>query len=383
MALNPSRSSPPRFRPLFLVALAARAGTVALGALLATTPPHLEPPFDPDVAAVNVRLMNGSARAIEPWYRWDARWIANVAINGYSGATDRGGRLGVAFMPAMPATVALGGALGVNPFWFGLIIGNLAGAVGAAVFARVAARQLNDPAAGWAALALLLSFPTAFFFSAPYNESFGLLFTALALAAWQANRPATAGANALGGSLARMTGPALGVAALLDWLVSRDRSTLWRAIAVALGSFGGLALFWCFLWWTVGDPLAGLKSQAAWGRPELSWKNPFRAVRSIYDPELPHWGEAVLVLGAAVLGVRAWVKRGTFWGVLVLVPVAQMFASGTLLSGHRLILAALPALIELADLLRTNRPRLMSVLVVFAAVQFVLLNRFVHWQFAG
>lgn len=180
-----------------------------------------------------------------------------------------------------------------------------------------------------------------------------------------------------------MTGVALGVAALLDWLLKRERGELWRAVAVAVGSFAGLALFWGFLWWAVGDPFAGLKSQAKWGRSELSWKNPFRAVASIYDPAVPHWGEAVLVVGAAILGVRAWRKRGAFWGVLTLVPVAQMFASGTLLSGHRLILAALPAFIELADLLRGRRTLLLATVLVFGFVQLVLLNRYVHWQFAG
>jgi hypothetical protein len=381
--LSPPPCLGPRFLPLFLVALGARVGTVALGALLATTPPHIEPPFDPDVAAVNARLTGANTRPIEPWYRWDGRWVANVALNGYAGASDRGGKLGVAFMPAVPATLALGDLLGVNPYWFALVVVNVAGAAGAAMFARVAARQLDDAAAGWGALALLLTFPTAFFFSAPYNESFGLLFTALALAAWQTNRPAAAGLSAAGGSLARMTGPALGVAALVDWLGTRDRTKLPRALAVALGSFCGLALFWVYLWCAVGDPFAGLKSQAAWGRPELSWKNPLLALRSVYDPVVTHWGEAVVVFGAAALGVRAWVKNGAFWGVIVLVPVAQMFLSGTFLSAHRVILAALPAFIELADLLRSNRARLYGVAVGFGMVQFVLLNRYVHWQFAG
>jgi hypothetical protein len=378
-----SAATVPRFLPLFFVALGVRVGTVALGSALWTLPPNVIPPDEPSTVEIRERILNGCARVVEPWFRWDAVWMTNVSLHGYAGATDRGGRLGVAFTPAMPATLALGEALGLNMFWFGLVAANLAGAAGAALLAQVAARQLNDPAAGWRTLALLLAFPTAFFYSAPYNESFGLLFTAIALAAWQANRPVLAGLGALGGSLARMTGVALGVAAILDWLVKRERRELWRAVAVASGSFAGLALFWGFLWWAVGDPFAGLKSQVMWGRSALSWKNPFRTVASIYDPALPHWGEAVLVLGAAVLGVRAWWKRGTFWGVLTLVPVAQMFASGTLLSGHRLILAALPAFLELADLLRNRRALFFATLLGFAFAQFLLLNRYVHWMFAG
>jgi hypothetical protein len=380
----PSPALPtPAFLPLLLVALAARVATVALGVWLASRPPEVIPPDDPAVVEVRERILNGRAQPVEPWYRWDAIWFVNVATQGYAGASDRGGHLGPAFMPAMPATLALGEALGVNPFWFGLLVVNVLGAAGAALLARVAARQLNDPAAGWRTLALVLAFPTAFFCSAPYGEAFGLFFTALALSAWQTHRPAVAGLGAFGGSLARLTGVALGIAAVADWLVRRDRRELRRAVAVAIGSFAGVVVFWGFLWWAVGDPLAGLKTHTVWGRAGLSWKNPVRTLESVYDPTLPHWGEAVLVLGATVLGVRAWQKRGAFWGVVTLVPVAQMFASGTLLSGHRVILAALPAFVELADLLRARRPLFFATLLGFAFAQLLLLNRYVHWQFAG
>jgi hypothetical protein len=382
MTLRPDTPPPPRFLHLLLAALVVRLATVALGVALASRPP--DPYSDPHTPTLfRSELLSSNARIIEPWYRFDAVWLASVARNGYTGARDDTGRHGVAFMPAMPAIFALGDALGLNMFWFGLVVANLAGAVGAALLAQVAARQLSDPAGGWRTLALLMAFPTAFFYSAPYNEPFGLLFTALALAAWQANRPVVAGLGSLGGSFARMTGAALGVAAIFDWLQKRERREAWLAVAVAVGSFAGIALFWGFLWWTVGDPFAGLKSQTAWGRSALSWKNPFRTVASIYDPTLPHWGEAVLVFGAVALGIRAWRKRGTFWGVLTLVPVAMMFASGTLLSGHRLILAALPAFFELADLLRHRRALFFATLLAFGFAQFLLLNRFVHWIFAG
>jgi hypothetical protein len=187
-----------------------------------------------------------------------------------------------------------------------------------------------------------------------------------------------------------MTGVALGVAAALDWLRTRERAGLPRALAVTLGSFAGLALFWGFLWVVVGDPLDGLKKQPLWGRRGLSVWNLFYAIESIYDPELwrpdlaRHFAwEAVAVFGFALLGLRAWWKRGLFWGVVTLVPVGQMLASGTLLSGHRLVLAGLPAFIELADLLRTRKLLFFAVLLSFGLGQFLLLNKYVHWQFAG
>jgi hypothetical protein len=372
----------PRFLPLFAVALALRLMVVLVGIVLAARGP--DPYQDPHTPTrFRDQIVATSARPIEPWYRYDAVWFANVALNGYAGAEDRGYHLGPAFMPAMPATMAAANALGLNPFWAGLIAANLAAAAGVAVLARVAARLTGDRAVGLRAFVLIQAFPTAFFFSAPYNEAFGLLFTALALWAWLEHKPARAALFAALGSLARMTGVAVGAAALAGWICDdRSRAGLRRALVVAAGSFGGLAIFLAYLYWAIGDPLAALKTHAAWGRHGLALGNAWLAIQSIYDPELSHWGEAFLALAFTVLGIRAWIRRGAFWGVLTLVPVAQMMLSGTFLSGHRVVLACLPGFIELADLLK-NRLCFRVVVVGFAVAQFILVNRYVHWLFAG
>ncbi len=372
----------PRFWPLFLVALGVRVAVVVLGILLALTPPHISPP-DPAPIHFRDEILAGSAWAIEPWYRWDAVWYANVAENGYAKAADKGGRLGPAFLPAMPLCMALASTLGINPYWAGLLIANLAAAAGTAIFARVTVRLTSDRTTGLRAFVLLMAFPTSFFFSAPYNEAFGLLFTALALSAWFQLRPTRAGLFATLGSLARLTGVALGAAALGGWLCDdRTRTGFKRAAILAFGSFVGVLLFWAYLGWTVGDPFAGLKTHEVWGRKKLSLWNPWLSIQSIYDPQVPYWGEAFAAFGFTFLGIRAWIKRGAFWGILTLVPIGQMMMSGTFLSGHRIVLAALPGFIELADLLR-NRLVFRMVVVGFAYIQFELLNRYVHWISAG
>lgn len=373
----------PRFWPLFAVALGVRVVVVVLGIFLASRPPFIRPSDDPTPMHFRDEILAGSARVIEPWYRWDAVWYANVAENGYVNAADKGGHLGAAFLPAMPLCMALAGALGFNPYWAGLLLANLAAAAGTAIFARVTAQLTSDRETGLRASVLLMAFPASFFFSAPYSEAFGLLFTALALAAWLQQRSIQAGLYAALGSLARLTGVALGVAALGGWLCEdRTRTGFKRAAILAFGSFLGLFLFLAYLGWTVDDPLAGIKTHKVWGRKEFSLSNPWLSIQSIYDPQVPHWGEAFAAFSFAILGIRAWVKRGAFWGILTLVPIAQMMMSGTFLSGHRVVLAALPGFIELADLLR-NRLLFRIVVVIFACIQFVLLNRYVHWIFAG
>jgi hypothetical protein len=378
-----------RFWPIFLIALAIRIVIVLIGAVLGSTPPDIRPKDDPGSQELRERIDAGSARVIEPWYRWDAGWYINIATNGYSKAGNNQGKLGPAFLPALPFCFAAAEFLGFNPYWAGLLIVNLAASAGSAVFARVAIRLTGDINLGIRAFVLLLMFPSSFFFSAPYNEAFGLLFTALALSAWLQERPVRAGFYAALGSLARLTGVALGVASLGAWLMKdRTKNGFKRAAILAFGSFFGLVLFWGYLGVVVGDPLAGIKAHQSWGRKELSIWNPWLSIQSLFDPEMPRrgeaivWGEVIAALAFAILGIRAWIKRGAFWGILTLVPTCQMMMSGTFLSGDRLVLAALPGFIEMADLLR-QRLAFRAVVVFFALTQFVLLNRYVHWIFAG
>ena len=80
--------------------------------------------------------------------------------------------------------------------------------------------------------------------------------------------------------------------------------------------------------------------------------------------------------------MRAWVKRCAFWGLVTLLPIAQMAATGTFLSGHRVLLACLPGHRVLADLLK-NRLAYMIAIALSVVVQLFLLNNYIHWGFAG
>jgi hypothetical protein len=378
----PDPDPAPRFWPLFAVALAIRVGVVLLGLLIAAqreSHPSLE-------HIIHQRELIGinSAGLAEPWYRGDAIWLVYVAKFGYANATGPDGQHGAAFLPAMPALFAVAAFLGLNYFWIGLIAVNLASAIGTTVFTRLAARLTSDRATAWRAFALLNAFPSAFFLSAPYQEAFGLMFTALALSAWYSRRAALASVSSCVGCLARMTGAVIGVAALGAWLFDgpRRRAQLLRALAVAAGCAIGVGLGLALMWWTLGDPLAGIKAHEAWGRRSASFWNFGLAIRSIVDPAAPRRLEGGLAILFVFLGIRAWIKRGAFWGLVTLLPIAQMAATGTFLSGHRVLLACLPGFIELADLLK-NRLAYWIALALGIVVQLFLLNNYIHWGFAG
>jgi hypothetical protein len=181
-----------------------------------------------------------------------------------------------------------------------------------------------------------------------------------------------------------MTGAVVGMAALGAWLFDgpRTRRGFLRALAVAFGCAVGVAAGFAVMWWTLGDPLAAIKSHEGWGRRSASIGNFVHAIRSIYDPVAPRRLEGGLAILFVFLGIRAWVKRGTFWGLVVLLPIAQMAATGTFLSGHRLLLASVPAFIELADVLK-NRLVYWVTVTLSAVVQFMLIHSYIHWGFAG
>lgn len=402
---EPLPQPPLRFLPLFAIALGVRLLVVVLGVLMipvqpsqpiwvmgigvAGYPADMRSSSDDDgPKQLRERIEATSAGVIEPWYRWDATWFAYIAQDGY--AKNRRGAQAAAFPPAMPAALASADAIGLNPFWAGLLIANLAGAAGAALLAQFAMLITCDRAVAIRTFALLLAFPSAFFFSAPYHESFGLLFTGLAITAWLDSRPVRCGLFAALGSFARIAGIAVGVAVVMHWLVNdRTRRRFWPALIVAVGSIAGVVAYWGYVGWVFGSPFSGLSAHGNWGRRDFSLMNPWYAIESIYDPDLRRPGmassflfEGLCALGFAALGIRAWVRRGVFWGMLTLVPVGMMFMSGTFLSGHRVVLAAAPAFIELADLLR-NRLYFRLTMGLFVLAQLVLMNRYVHWQWAG
>jgi hypothetical protein len=492
----------PTWSWLLIVGLLSRVAVVAWGDWCA----HMGPPrsllrHDQTVAApnlgYNVRHMTAlkaeARRWIQPWYRWDALWYAEVSQAGYNYDPDR--QCSTAFLPLLPLVMAAGATLGLDRYWTGFLATNVAFAAGLACFGRAVLRATGDRATAWRACLLLTAYPFAFFYSAPYQESLGFALTAAALLAWLAQRPLAAAVSLALASLARLTTVAMCLALAAEWVNDRIHRRPARSVAwlVALAGGVGFGLFCSYLGVRFGDPLAHLRAHASWGRQPASIGNvgqtltalvtrasesaPFaaasvailvwtcrrpavaalawlrdwivgqspptrtapgrpdrparrRAGRRALErtsrrlaAEAPPSGEAapeetrgwlgalldvvalacvVAALGIAIpgspmsqifnmtnsvasvfflgLGVHAWWRRGPFWGCLVLVPVLQGMATGSVFSMNRIVLASFPAFLDLAELLR---PRLMFAAWMLASIfaQGVLIDWFVNWRF--
>ena len=213
---------------------------------------------------VETQLLTPLRRPLLPWYRWDANWYAQIAREGYDFSPEH--ESSVAFLPLLPMIMAGSAAIGLDQFWVGWIIPNLAFAVGLVAFGRIAAQLSGDDATAWRACLLLIAFPASFFFAAPYEESLGFALTVWGVWAWM-NHQSLAAAGFLSlSTAARLSSVATSVAIGAEWfvaLIRRRQPRIW-AFPVAAANCVGLGAFLSYLHARFGDPFVLFKSQAFW-----------------------------------------------------------------------------------------------------------------------
>ncbi|HYH64949.1 MAG TPA: hypothetical protein VD866_09670 [Urbifossiella sp.] len=360
-------------------ALVSRLLVLFAGVWLA--PRDAGPHWTADQLAFRAEVLAGPAAWLEPWVRFDAGYYLAVAREGYHAPTDGGGP-NAGFLPLLPALIALATAVGVNPVLAGVVIPNFAFVAGLACAGRAALMVTGSARATWLGCGVLATYPFAFYFSAPYQESLYLLAAAGSLLAWYDRRPALAGLAGMVAATARLTAVAFPVGLFVEAL-SHRRWPSRGAWIVAAGTAAGVALFAGYLWMTLGDPLAHFRAHAAWGREPPSLGGVGRAVlqacRELVQPD-PWFAvvKPIALFGTLALGVRGWRNRGPLWGCLILVPVAQALSTGTTLSIERIVLTSFPAAFELGEVL--GRSRMMQLAWLLAAVPAQL---FFLWLFVN
>ncbi|MDB5308396.1 MAG: hypothetical protein JWO38_2598 [Gemmataceae bacterium] len=335
-----------------LLAFAAVSRVVVVSAGLAVAPAGPGPHWEPEQVAFSQTVRNGPVPWVEPWYRFDAHWYNRIAREGYQ--YDPREASTAAFLPLLPACIAAAAWVGLNPLLAGLVIPNVAFVLGLACAGRAALRVTRNHQTVWWGCVFLVTYPFAYFFSAPYQESLFLAASGAALLAWYDRRPATAGAAIMVAATARLTALALPLGLLLESAAGRAWPSRGAWLVVA-GAAAGIALFAAYLAVAVGDPGAHFRAHAAWGRepPGLGGvvRSGVAAADALFRPQSPLGAVKPVVLVAVLaLGVRGWVRRGPLWGTLILAPVAQALSTGTLLSIERVVLSAYPAAFEAADL---------------------------------
>lgn len=334
---------------------------------------------------------------IPSWFdafaRWDSGWYHSIADRGYFYAgPDQ--QSSVAFFPAYPTAMRIVGTVLGGQLAVGGILVTLAAGVGIAVlFHRWVAAVLGDRTAHLA-LALLLTYPFAFYlFGVIYSDALFVMAVLAAFALLERERPVLAGLVGIVATAGRPVGIALVVGLALRALEIRGvlpgsrpaafvhhptpfaeprgsriplvpRRLQLRALRPAdagvLLSVLGLVAFCVLLWVRFGDPLAFTRVSAApgWGKAingETFLKlHLFRLLESYGLNIVTFW---LVVQGlyavAALALVPAVIRRfGWGYGAYLFVSVGIAFASTRDFIGMgRYVLAGFPAFAAAADLL--------------------------------
>jgi hypothetical protein len=310
--------------------------------------------------------------------RWDAQWYLEIARHGYHWNGDPHLQQPVVFFPLLPVAMHVGRFVaGVH-----LLNGGLLAALCAFFAALVYLYRVAEPIAGERAARLavwaLAAYPFAVYFAAPYTEAFYLLGCLAAFFHLDRDQWRAAAVWGLLVGLSRPNGFLLAIPlATIAGARVAERCTLHAGglVAAAAAPVAGAAAYSIYLYAVVGDPLAWVEGQAAWGRSiagdwppgaQFAWPHSFTAWLVLL-----HAGAALFIL----LSIAPTLRRfGLPFALFTTVNILSALYSGGLQSVGRMTSVLFPAFMWIgASLPERHATRLIaafSIGQVFVAVLF-------------
>lgn len=297
------------------------------------------------------------------WARWDSAWFVRVAQQGYV----HGWPQNAAFFPLYPLLIRAGELLAPrwSPYLWATVIAWIADLFMLYYFIVLVRLDVEDATLQKRAVAALVLFPTAFFFSVAYSEA---PFVALVLATFFYARQNQWGAAMLAAMLAGLTrneGPLLVIPLALDYWQQfgwRWTRQVWALVGPVLG---GLAYMGYLQLVGRGAFYFLTAERLGWSRTTVGpWAGLKAALVTLYHH--PHLGSPVftytsidLTSALLLLGLCGYMIRQRYrwsyivWSLLmVLIPLSSVVPPyySPIVSMSRLILPAFPMFIALAEL---------------------------------
>jgi hypothetical protein len=353
---------------------------------------------------------------------WDVGHYLYLSHNGY-----QSGHKSCAFYPLWPFLMRWSSTFtGGDDVISGTILANAFSLAGGFIFLRLTARRFGDSVA-WLSLIFFLSFPGSLFFQFPYSESLFFLLVMLVCVGLEEGRLAIAIGAALLLPLTRAVGifcivpiglhliqtapPDSLVGIVKETRVGRLIGKLpgeprpdnvqvqpaqscpgWANVCLLAAPVFGWALYFTLMWHWTGNPFEGFSAQKNWGVQSLG--NLFNVpgfVVSFFTPTYWHaFSGSLLDRSAFVLllyCLRPIWRLDKIWFVWAFVMGVVPAMSGHFTSFIRFEAAVFPVFVALAVCFRRKGPAIailrLLTLATFVVLHWILLSRFVYFQWAG
>lgn len=293
--------------------------------------------------------------------RWDTGFYLSITDEGYF---NEGVQFpSVAFFPLYPLTMRLVKVLIGEAAWAGLLISNVSLCVAAVLFFRLVSEEFGEKIAD-RTIWYWLIYPTSFFGSAVYTESFFLMLAIGALYLARRGVWESAGLLGIAATLTRLIGLVVAPMLLVEWFVQwrnrprEERPPLWGALAGILTPLGTVA-YMLFLWFRFGDPIAFVHASEAWARePKPIWESVGTLfvmpadgwIHALLAGQLPvnDWLDLSVVFLFLGIGIYLLWKRRWSEAVFVILGALIPLNSGLLMSQRRYMWVLFPVFIVLA-----------------------------------
>jgi hypothetical protein len=325
--------------------------------------------------------------------RWDAGWYLGVAVEGYEWSPSRPtAQQNIAFFPAFPMLMRYGALFAARQtMWVGVAIAFVSFFFALRYLFWLARATLDDDRA-IAAVALLATYPFAFFFSAPYTESIFLLAMVGAFYHFERSELWPAAGWGLLAGLTRPNGCLLSVA--LGLMAIRplwQGRVVWRALADRLAVAAmpgiGMLIYSTYIYSLTGHPFQWATQNAAWGRVYrgidrlVGDRVQFVQQYGFYDYATTRGID--MLQAAALLFVLATVwpvfrRFGLPYAALILVNIAPPLFMGGLLSMGRLTSVLFPTFLWLGAAIPAHHR--FGWLIGFAMLQALGAITFFTWR---
>ncbi len=337
--------------------------------------------------SVNPWGVDPNFRVTPPFARYDAGWYAGIATNGYV-YHGSAGQESVRFYPLFPLLLRVVQTVTTLPvFWAGTLTSSVCLLVALLFIGDMSRKDRTSPLH---TTAMILVFPSSFYFVTTYTESLMLLCSAVALWALDGERWVLACLVCVAASMTRLTGCLLLVPALV--VIAQkgaSRSFSWRMLLPVVGAVVGAAAFPLYLARRFGDPWLYFHTRpAGWPQnPEPFYRFVPRLVMTTIDfassaqgqRDGIYWFELGALVLFLLLGIVRAFQRDLAGGFWVLSHVGVLLNLGTLSATPRFVLPLVPAFLALGKITE-RRPVLRTAWFVGSTLFLGLcIIRFVHW----